>query len=381
MRQWLTWLFFLGKRQWKRPVFVLLLVALPLASGLLFTAQRSEENTLPVALFCEKPDSMTERALQAMCEDGGIFQFYRCESENQVLRDVASRKAECGYVFPNDLEAKMEKGKASRSVGAFSSPSSVAAYLAHEVVYSKLFAEYAEDAFVKYVSDSSLFAEMNPAELYEEAEEAYRDSRESGRAFSFVFERLTEGTHQESKVENTVIAPVRGFLAVFVLLGGLMGAVDSRKDERRQVYLAASPSLRTWIPMMAVAIPVALMAVSAGISLVAAGLSTGVLRETALLLAYVGMVTAFGSLLADLLRLETLLYACIPVLVMGSFLFSPVFLRLGSFLPIFRVLEKVFLPTYYLNAAGGDGVVPLAVGAVLLLMVSGGVRYYRQKNS
>ncbi|WP_434310852.1 hypothetical protein [Hominifimenecus sp. rT4P-3] len=381
MRQWLTWLFFLGKRQGKRPVFVLLLVALPLASGLLFTAQRSQREALPVALFCERPDSMTERALQSMCEDGGIFRFYRCESEAQVLRDVASRKAECGYVFPDDLEAKMERGKASRSVGAFSSPSSVAAYLAHEVVYSKLFAEYAEDAFVKYVSDRSLFAEINPAQLRGEAEEAYRESRESGRAFSFVFEHLDEGNQQEADEKSPVIAPVRGFLAVFVLLGGLMGAVDSRKDERRRVYLAASPSLRTWIPMLAVAVPVGLMAVSAGISLAAAGLSTGVLREIVLLLAYTGMVTAFGCLLSDILRLETLLYACIPVLVMGSFLFSPVFIRLGSFLPVFRVLEKLFLPTYYLNAAGGDGVLVLAAGAILLLIVSAGVRRWRQKNS
>ena len=113
---------------------MLLLLALPAACGLLFAAQRSEENTLAVALYCEAPDSMTGAALDSLCEEGGIFRFYRCESEEQVLREVASRKAECGYVFPEGLESKMKKGKATRSIASYSSPSSVASYLAHEVV-------------------------------------------------------------------------------------------------------------------------------------------------------------------------------------------------------------------------------------------------------
>ena len=51
---------------------------------------------------------------------------------------------------------------------------------------------------------------------------------------------------------------------------------------------------------------------------------------------------------------------------MGCLLFSPVFLRLGSLLPVFRILEKLFLPTYYLNGASGAwGSLLLAAGILL----------------
>ncbi len=369
MRGAAVWMGMLAKRQLKRPVFVAILILIPLLCGILFRANRQEEQGVPVALACENPDDLTRAAMEQLCAQTGVFRFYTC-GEEQLARDVAARRAECGYVFPEQLEERMREGTAADSIAAYSSPSSVAAQLSYEVVYAALFSQYAEGIFVDYIAENPLFAGKEPEALAREAREAYRTNRENGKIFSFVFERLTgDGGSQEvegSSQSMSLTSSVRGMLTVFVLLGGLMGALDSLRDERRRAYLAAPPGLRRWIPLLAVAVPAALTALSAEAALLAGGLTRGLLQEWGLMAAYWLLVTGFCTLLADLLRREVLLCAAIPVLVMGCLLFSPVFLRLGSILPVFRMLEKLFVPTYYLNGVSGAwGGLLLAAGILL----------------
>ena len=367
-----TWLLLLGKRQLKRPAFLAVLVLIPLLCGLLFRAGGSDSQGVPVALACENPDALTQEAMDSLCAQTGVFRFYVC-GEGQAARDVEARRAECGYVFPENLEQLLWEGQAEGSVQVYVSPSSVAAQLSYEVVYAALFSGYAEEVFVDYMENNPLFAQEDPRSLEQEARDSYRENRDNGRTFSFVFERLSGGGESQ-EVEGgsfsaSLAVSIRGMLAVFVFLGGLMGALDSLRDERRQAYLAAPAGLRRWVPLLAVSVPAALTALSAGAALLAAGLIHGLLREWGLLLAYWLLVTGFCALLADLLRREVLLCAAIPVLVMGSLVFSPVFLRLGSLLPVFRILEKLFVPTYYLNGVSGAWL-PLMAAAGIALAAS-----------
>lgn len=378
MREFGTWLWLLGKRQLKRSVFLAVLLLVPLACGLLLRTADQEDAGVRVALVCEDPDAMTQAAVEELCRQTGVYRFYQCSRE-QAVRDVEAREAECAFVFPDELAQRMRKGEAENSIRTFSSPSSVAAQLSYEVVYAALFSHYAEEVFVDYVKGNPLFAEENPDILDQEARDAYRNNRENGRTFAFAFEQL-EGNGTAAAVETNsssgVAVSVRGLLAVFVFLGGLMGALDSLRDQQHRAYLAASPGLRHFVPVAAVAVPASLTALSAGAAILVAGLSVGGVREWLLLGLYWILVTGFGSLLPALLRRQTLLCAVIPILIMGSLLFSPVFLRLGSLSPVFRVLEKLFLPSYYLNSiSDGTGQLVLAavlvMGASLLLQMAG----------
>ena len=368
MREWCVWLLLLGKRQLRRPVFLAVLALVPLACGWLLQADRQEDAGVPVALVCRQPDAMTRRAMEELCERDGEYGFYLCEEE-QAARDVKARRAECAFLFPDDLERRMRDGEAEGSVTVLSSPSSVAATLAYEVVYAALFSQYAEDVFVDYMTENPLFAQEDPEQTAREARETYRSRRADGSTFAFVFEQLdADGSWPVSAAGETswLAGPVRGLLAVYVFLGGLMGALDSLRDRRRRADLAAAPGRRRWLPLLETAVPAALTALSAGAALWAAGLGGGFLREGGLLAAYWVLVTGFCTLLADLLRRETLFCAAIPVLMLGSLLFAPVFLRLGAVAPVFRVLEKLFAPSYYLNGAAGAEGLLLAGAAVCL---------------
>ena len=72
------------------------------------------------------------------------------------------------------------------------------------------------------------------------------------------------------------------------------------------------------------------------------------LQQAARLLLYQCIATAYCVILRVLLRRQETIAAAIPVLTLGSLLCAPVFIRLGSYLPVFAVLEKLFPASYYL---------------------------------
>ena len=47
----------------------------------------------------------------ASAESESLFWFYLCDSEEQLKAHVASEKAECGYVVPEDLGERLRNKK------------------------------------------------------------------------------------------------------------------------------------------------------------------------------------------------------------------------------------------------------------------------------
>ena len=65
------------------------------------SVEESGENALGNALA----DSLVNRPRG---EDAGMFRFYLCRGEEEVKAEVASRRAECGYVIYAGLEEKLD---------------------------------------------------------------------------------------------------------------------------------------------------------------------------------------------------------------------------------------------------------------------------------
>ena len=201
MKRVAMWFFLSCKRYMRKWSFLFILLLLPagvLAAGqaqkkgsqdisIAISVEESGENSLGDALA----DSLVNRPRG---EDAGMFRFYLCRDEEEVKAEVASRRAECGYVIYAGLEEKLDTKSYKRSIGVYSAPSTVASSLSTETVFAALMKIYDGKLLADYVAENELFDHLGApgGEAREEAavqaKELYTKWLESGSTFRFEYQ-------------------------------------------------------------------------------------------------------------------------------------------------------------------------------------------------
>lgn len=353
------WFLLSCKRYLKRFSFLLILLLLPLGS---LAFQRAEQkqgqnSKMRIAVSVEAPEDNSfgmrlARNLTAYAkEEGGMFDFYIC-GISQAKTDVAARKAECGYIIYKDLKEKLDSGNFRRCIGVVTAPSTVAAKLSAETVFSVLMAAYDGNLLKDYVSKSKIFQPLDGAgqrsHAVHDSEKLYEKYRHNGSTFHFDYKTVTADGHKELKKSESIL-PVRGLMALTVFITGLYAAVILCQDEKRGLFLPLAKGHALPCRVASLAAPVALSLLSGWLALLCSGTMGAPLREVLLLLGYGSAVVVFALLLKWLLRSGTVICCTIPFFVIGSLVFCPVFLDTTRLVPELSKLGRLFLPYYYLR--------------------------------
>ncbi len=288
--------------------------------------------------------------LTGRSSEDGLFQFYECEDEQQVREEVASRRAECGFVIGAGLKERLDGKDYKRAIRVYSAPSTIAAKLASETVFAAMIELYDRDLFVNYVEQAGERLKAGDLEqLSKEAGQMYSQWLENGSTFHFTYEIVGQKGRKDSSEQKGTVFPVRGIVAVYVFVAGLYGAVISLKDEKKGLFLKVPYGSRTLCCLAAMAAPVFLAAVS-GLTAVRAGDCSGFWGyELAVMAGYGVAVTLFSWGVRVICRREELVGSLIPFFLAGSLIFCPVFLDMGKYMPELRMWGRLFLPGYYMR--------------------------------
>lgn len=384
MRNVWMWFYLSAKRCLRRKAFLVILLLLPAAAfGIREIETRDgTEIRIAVAVLSDTGESESggqvfesgtagstvrevplERALadaliaRESRESSGMFRFYECGSEKQVREDVAARRAECGYVISADLRRRLEEKEYKRCIRILTAPSTVAAKLSSEVVAAELLQLFDRELFLSYMAESEIFgrAEQNGVgreDIFLQAEALYQKWKENGSTFHFTYEQV-DGAAGEAGRENagTALFPVRGIAAVYIFAVGIYSAAVTADDVRKGLFLAVSYRLRGLCQLMWTAAPVALAALS-GLAALACG---GVFRweqgarELLAMGVYAAAAAVFSWLVHLVCRRAEVIYCLLPVCLIGSLLFCPVFVDISRYLPELGGVGRIFLPWYYLH--------------------------------
>ena len=115
MKRAVIWFLLSCKRCLRKGIFPLLLLLMPLAAFVAGRLSDKEEGEIPVAVSVSGEEDVSERSLAWRLAErladrkDGMFDFYICSDEAQVRDEVASRRAECGYVIDSGLEEKLDQ--------------------------------------------------------------------------------------------------------------------------------------------------------------------------------------------------------------------------------------------------------------------------------
>lgn len=365
MRQVGIWFILSCKRYLKKPAFFGILLILPVLTFWVRGVEKDEGQEVRIAVYGETGEGLERELVDSLTDEEknsarALFCFYECESEEQVKEEVAARRAECGYVFPENLREKLNEKNYRRSIRVYAAPSTVLDALSTEVVFAAMMELYDRELFVDYVLEAEAVQEIvlisgetkdrAKAQLKEQAGSLYDKWMGNGTTFRFEYGcRGRKGQIGENEGAPRLF-PVRGIVAVYLFLAGLYSAVMVGRDEDKGLFLPLSYGRRRLCSMAVLAAPVLLAAFSCLAALKTGGSLEEMGREVLVMVIYVMAVCIFSYGVKTICRDPWLMGCLIPVLLVGSMVFTPVFFDIRQFIPALGWIEKLFLPSYYLRA-------------------------------
>lgn len=370
MRQMGVQFLLFNKRLLKRPVYLIILLLMPLTVFLLSRTQAESPSGIRAMLYAEGEDwkeqeDLLDKIIGRLLVEDATVRFTLAESEDELKRAVLKQEADCGYVFPEDFSERLRNDDWKRSVTFYCGEDTMIPMLVNELLYTSVFQVYSEDAFIDYMGTAYGEEAGGRTNAENKAEELLNLYLTNGSTFSFAYYGdLAEAgnNHQADEADEAYeaynkekqktadltagVVPVRGMLALFMMLSAFCGLVDHKRDHEAGRFVWVK---NKWaVQLMMILIPTTGAALVSLICIGASGSWQGTRTEIASVIIYIFALTAYAMIWGLLFRSEHAVVASVPFLMIATILFSPVFWNLKSVLPVLQIMEKLFPVSWYL---------------------------------
>ncbi len=346
MRQICMWFWLSLKRCFKRPAFLCLLALLPAATIALSVVARQDSGFLHIALSEEEADATAAAVIASLQEDTQFLRFTVCEDPRDAVRLVENGKADAAWIFTGDLQEKAaafaEEFEAEDTlVRVVERESTLLLRLAREKLTGALYGHCAKQVYLQYI-ETETAAALSSEQLLGN----YDNGFDTVELFSF---RYPDG-EQAVVTEGYLATPVRGVLAVLMVLCALASALFFGQDEVRGLLSPIPFSRRLSAECAYLAAAVTAVGATVFAALTTSDLLSVWYREVALMLLYAVCCVWFAVLMRRLIGRAHLFAALVPLFAVGMLALCPVFFEAKQTL----WLQLLFPPTYYLYAVYND---------------------------
>ena len=216
------WCLLFLKRLYHKPVFLVLLLLIPLLTFGYSSLSREDSGILTVAVAQQDPDdALATRLIADLCQSSQLIRFDLCESPDQARELVTYGKADSAWIFDADLEnriaafvAKPERRNAF--VEVIEREESMFLTLTREKLSGFVFTYLSPEFYLQYVRNNlPQLSDKTDAELM-----AHYD------AVSLSDDLFTYAARESApKEQNYLLTPVRGLLAIVTMLCGMAAAM------------------------------------------------------------------------------------------------------------------------------------------------------------
>lgn len=361
----LRWGALLWKRLYKKVTFLLLLVSIPLLVLGYGAVSKEESGVVTVALATEgsQVDALTRRVWDTLREEE-LVRYVECESVQQARDMVSSGDADTAWIFAEDLEAHIydfiAKRVSSRAFVTVLEPENrVILKLLREVLSGTLFPFCSEQVYLRYIRE-------NAPELDHVSEEQlleyYQDAPMSDGLFIITD---MDGNVVDTETQNYLLAPVRGMLAIVVVLAGLATAMYYIKDEASGTFACMRQRRKPYVEFGCQMISVVNVLAVVMLSLAVTGQTVHWTREVPVCFMFALCVAGFAMMVRRLSMGIRGLGMVTPLLVVVMLVVCPVFFDL----PLLRQVQMLFPPTYFITAAYQSSYLLYAAGYFLATLL------------
>ena len=300
---------------------------------------------IPVAILNLDEDSSTEAAVEELCGMGSIFDFYEVESESQMYSDLASGRANTGFIIPDDLMAESAVMRRMPKISVITTPSSTLPLMSSEEVFMKLFPHFALRVMEAAIDGS----DVNVPSDYSSALSALFDSYLDSNAI-YRLESLESIEYNEISTSEKIAVPVYKFAGFFLWMAALLGALSYLNDCDNKLYVRMTKTGRFFMGLILPAAHVIPVVVISVISLLICGAPFSMIHILVYSLAVILVSFVIASVIAALPfygKKSGLFAAVLPTYLILSFLFGGVLMNLSVYSPILRTVSMLFPPYFF----------------------------------
>ena len=365
MRRLWMWFLLLNKRLYKKLTFVVIMLLIPvLVFGYSGMAQE-ESGIMTIALAQEGDDPLAATIIQDLKDNTNLILFLVCNSPEDAKKMINDGKADAAWIFADNLENRIYRfvnrpSKLTSFIQIIERESTVPMKLVREKLTGTVF-RYCSGAFyVNYIRDHVPPMKDVPDD---ELMRHYDEFITNIDLFEFAY-LDGEGGAEDIEDANYLLTPVRGLLAIVIVLGGLAASMFYMHDCRCGTYSLVPQGKKFLVEFACQIIATLNLALVSLLSMFLAGISVGIMRELLLMVLYSVTASLFCMVLRRLLGGISAVGTALPLLIVVMLVICPVFFDLGPL----RKFQYIFPPMYYINAVQSNRFMLLMAGYSIILI-------------
>lgn len=368
-----VWICKYSKRFLRQPLFLLLLLLLPAGTMLFSYLAHQKTTAVKVGLVWEDTGRMEREIAERLMEHQGIASFVRCASEEELKREIGEGRLECGYCLPPGMEKRIAEGKYAGLITQYYREGMFLHSFVAETVFAAVYDRYGERIASDYVLESGLY---NTDMLdREQIAGMYREQHKKQSTFTFTYD---EGTPVQRSLGDYLMAPLKGGMALIILLAGFCGVITWLEDKKRGLGMTAPAKVRRLLPFLSTGIPVLYLSVAGLVSEAVSRQAFLSAKEIAYMIIYDIMVIMFVTVFSYSGLSGRVMWGIAIGLVFAGAVSTPVFVNLPAVIPGLSALSWLCPPAYYLKAVYGGIRAAAYMSAVTALLF--GLCCYLQRN-
>ena len=345
MKLFLNRLYVLSKRCLINPaMYVMFAVIIIMALLVIFVPEKETSVYVPVAVVNEDNSPETASIVDELVAMNSIFDFYEVDDEEALYKDLASGKANTGYIFPKGFTDHLTDNGTRYDVKQVQTPASSFVFLSREEIFRCFYAYGAR----QIISDT--FAEFG----YEVDARDPDIERLFGKYIKvqslFALESIEGEVYNVITRSEKVPIPLYKFAGFFIFTAALLGALAFLNDQDNRIYLRFRLLERIYLGLIQVSVftfPALLITI---ICFLVSGTEFSPLH----VIVYTILVTLLAFLVGTVLSVlpirtsrTRVFSAVLPVYLILSFLFSGVLVDLANFGTELKILSRFFPPSMF----------------------------------
>lgn len=348
MKRLLTCNLLFIKRCLKKLSFILLLLAIPVLCLLLKNTTKEGASSITAGIYLEKESPLALQISNNLISKYDSVNFELCKDKEALMNRIINGTYECGYVFSEDFDEKLLNRKTKKIVEVYVSPKTLTSALTNEYVFSELYVEYAFYELSDYIKTDNAFTDKDLSDINNTLRPIYDDYVNGDETFSFRYINPKEGRVEDTALFSSyLLLSVKGVTALLIMFAAFIGTVNLYKDDKTGVFYAFRGINKTFAKMSEIFSVTLLAALSGLITIYVCNLSDGFLTEVLRLYIYALICTVYCYVLYKLIPNQYVFSAFIPILILGSIIFCPIFMDVSEILPFVKYISWLFLPNYY----------------------------------
>ena len=343
----IIWALLLTKRLYKKPTFLILLIAIPLVC-LGFSVMAQEDSgfvTVAIAQLAED-DPLSQEVVHELTQDSHLIRYIICSDRDEAQEKVRLGKADCAWVFCENFSEKVMDYAQTRSnkdapIEVIQREETTLIKLTREKLSGAMFECVSREHYLDFIRDNAPeLSHLTDEELME-----YFDEVETPQSL-FTFEYVDSQRSAESATEKSyLITPLRGLLSVMVVLAGLATSMYFTVDKNKGRFSFAPTRYLPLIELGYELISTLNVAVAVFISMWALKVLKNPLTEIVSLLLYCVSVSVFCMLIRSIFSNLSIQSVVTPIITIVLIAVCPIFFNMGSI----RWIQHLLPPTYFVN--------------------------------